>query len=120
MDPGLARRRLHLLRPLQDSGASGRCFGLFHVPGALKRNRKSRVGERIVRVEGRQRQRRGDRLLQASGIAKRPHQSVMRLKVSLVGGDGGAEGLGGFDRFARFQQVESSLGKQFGGAEIGK
>ena len=76
--------------------------------------------QRIGRRERGQRQGCGDRLLGAARIAQGPDQSVMRLIVRGVGGDGSAKRGDGLGRLARRQQVETLLREQFGVVSVGR
>ena len=76
--------------------------------------------ERIGRRERSQRQRCGDRLLEAARIAQGADQPVMRLMVRGVGRDGSAKRFDGLGGLPRRKQVETLLRKRFGGVCVGR
>jgi hypothetical protein len=114
---------LELKLPFEDAGAGGGGFGLGNVAGGLKRDGERCVGERIGGCEGGEGKRGGDGLLELTGVAESANEAVMRFDLRLAvirrGGDYGPKGFGGFGGRSSGEQVESLLGKRFGGVGVG-
>ena len=54
-----------------------------------------------------------------AGVAEGSDEAVMRFYVRWVGGDGGAEGLGGFLGLGVGEQFEGDVGERVGGGWVG-
>lgn len=94
-----------MLFPLQDAGAGGGGFGLGNVAGGLERDGERGVGEGVLGSERGERECGADGLLEMAGVAEGADETVVGLVVVEVGGDGGAEGAGGFVGTAGGEQV---------------
>jgi len=78
------------------------------------------MGQRIVRRKRCERQCSANGLFQPAGVAQCPDQAMMRLNVSRIGINGGAEGLGRFIGQPVSEQVEAALVVRFCASVAGR
>jgi hypothetical protein len=72
------------------------------------------VSKRVVGRENRQSHRSRHRLVQLTGVAKRPYQAVMRLYVARIDGDGCAKSFDCPSGVSLAQQIEAGFAKGVG------
>ena len=105
--------RAELSFPFQDAGFRRSGFGFGNVPRVLQRDGKRGVRQRILRSKRGECKSRRNRLLQATRVAQGANQTMMRLEIVWIGGDGCAEASDCGVRQAFCELLKASLRESF-------
>lgn len=95
--------------PLENARTSGCGFGFRNMPGGLKRDGKSGVGERVQGRERGEGDRGGEGLIELAGVAEGADKAMMRFDARGVGGDGTSEGKDGLAGCSLGKEIEAAL-----------